>query len=518
MNTPIRYYHTVKDLKAVQILSRFKKYFFKPDFKKIETRDFSFQLPIPKSDFIEYSCIEDGEICFLNKRLPLTDFFKPGIFSSFLMLEQFTLHYMDFFLDPAFDRSTAKTFVEFYEKNTDLPCAFAPYVVSLRLVNWLKASHAHKFDQFTLSHLEKLGRFVKKYKEYDVLGNHLLKNIKALIFYQHYFQLSQEDVLSAQRLLEEQLNEQILPDGWHFERTPTYHLVVLEDLLDLYNILPASSSERMISILEDNITRMLGVTSIWQENYPLFNDSSYSSAPSLMDIHSYAEALGFEVRAQKTELRRFDNAGYYVYFKPGFTLWIDAGDLGPKYLPGHAHNDSLSFIMYVNDEILFTDTGACSYQELSLRNIARSVRSHNTVMIDDTEPSEFWRSFRYAKKVKFHSKDVADSRLRAAITYRNRKHERVWEINDESVNIVDTVDGKEGLAFFHLAEGHKVRLSNSDKTASIEKQGEEVAELKTENRFEVGESLYCPNINDTRKRKVLSVKFSHRNKVEIYTR
>ena len=38
------------------------------------------------------------------------------------------------------------------------------------------------------------------------------------------------------RILNEQLKEQILNDGGHFERSPMYHCIILEDLLDLHNL------------------------------------------------------------------------------------------------------------------------------------------------------------------------------------------------------------------------------------------------------------------------------------------
>ena len=40
-------------------------------------------------------------------------------------------------------------------------------------------------------------------------------------------------------ILAEQLAEQILSDGGHFERSPMYHAIILEDMLDVLNLAKA---------------------------------------------------------------------------------------------------------------------------------------------------------------------------------------------------------------------------------------------------------------------------------------
>ena len=515
VNTLEKYFFAVKDLKPMQIVYQLRRFFFRPGFRHLKTRDFSFSLPALKADFIERAVLDANHIRVFTKRLPLEDFFKPELYSSFLPLEQFTLHYMDFLMDPSFDANRSVDFTEFYERHPDSPFAFAPYPVSVRLANWLKASHRMIFDQAVLSHIEKLGRYLERNKEFHLRGNHLLKNMKALLFYYSYFRHDKESLDSEHRSLQDQLIEQILPDGWHFERTPTYHLIVLEDLLDIYNILPSALPVEMNVFLEEKIHKMLQVIHCWSDEYPLFNDSSYGSAPSLAEIRGYAELLGFGAQDPRTDSQGFPDAGYFVYFRPGFTLWIDAGDLGPGYLPAHAHNDSLSFILYVDGEPLFCDTGACSYQDRNLRDIARSVRSHNTVMIEDVEPSQFWGNFRYARKVKLHSREVREDKLCAEVTYCNKSHGRIWEIGEKRIKITDHITGGSGTAFFHLAEGCDVDLNVNRRRAVVTREKKPIAELASDNTLELSESLYCPNIHDIHRRRMLSVRFSSNHSVEI---
>jgi hypothetical protein len=520
MNIFLKYFHTIKDLKFIQIYSRIKKNIFRTEFRDIRQRNFYFKLPDLKADFPEKNILEVNNICFLNKNISFDDFFKPEKYDSLALLEKFTLHYMDFLLDQKFPSDKLKDFTEFYEKKTEINYCFAPYTVSLRLVNFFKFSHRAVPEKTVLAHIEKLGQYLAKNREFDLLGNHLLKNLKALIFWHIYFRHDDKVLFGELDLLEEQLHEQVLSDGWHFERTPTYHLIVLEDLLDIFNILPDSLIQSRRLSIREIIKIMLRVISLWNEEYPLFNDSSYVSARPVKEILAYAESLGFSGFMEKPDFIDFPDSGYYVCFKPKYSIWIDAGDLGPKYLPGHSHNDSLSFILYLNTAEgyvlpLLNDTGAGSYQDIKIRDIARSVKSHNTVMIDDVEPSFFWADFRYARKVKLLDREVKKDKIRARVGYCGRIHERTWDLNEDSIRISDRIHGKKAAVFFHLGEGLKAEIEGSRKTANVSRENRPFALIQSENDLEISESFVFPEMNHVRKRSVLSVKFSGSNEIII---
>src|SRR5258708_6705710 len=78
--------------------------------------------------------------------------------------------------------------------------------------------------------------FLRRNLETDVGGNHLIKNLKALIGLAAWFA---DDALLAfaLRRLRGQLAVQVLPDGGHYERAPAYHCQVLGDLIDIAGLL-----------------------------------------------------------------------------------------------------------------------------------------------------------------------------------------------------------------------------------------------------------------------------------------
>ena len=76
---------------------------------------------------------------------------------------------------------------------------------------------------------------LNKICEYHLLGNHLFENFKALCFAGLYFKSKESGKWFNKGLrgLKEQVKEQILQDGGHFELSPMYHCIILEGMLDL---------------------------------------------------------------------------------------------------------------------------------------------------------------------------------------------------------------------------------------------------------------------------------------------
>ena len=82
--------------------------------------------------------------------------------------------------------------------------------------------------------------------ETHVGGNHLLENARALVMAGRYFRGQGEaDAWQARglELYRQELPRQILSDGMHFERSPMYHALMLEGVLDVLNVLPAGHSD-----------------------------------------------------------------------------------------------------------------------------------------------------------------------------------------------------------------------------------------------------------------------------------
>jgi hypothetical protein len=116
--------------------------------------------------------------------------------------------------------------------------AWEPYPSSLRIVNWIKWLRAgNEPVPGMLDSLAAQVRFLTKRLEWHLLGNHLFVNAKALMIAGLFFDgdEAEEWFEMGEGILRTEIPEQILADGGQFERSPMYHALALEDMLDILN-------------------------------------------------------------------------------------------------------------------------------------------------------------------------------------------------------------------------------------------------------------------------------------------
>ena len=291
-----------------------------------------------------------------------------------------------------------------------------PYALSVRIVNWLKflARHGRWLELMeergridTL--LESLGAQVatlERRLEKDLLGNHFLKNIKALLFAGALLETprSARWWAKGEELLEQELNEQILPDGGHFERSPMYHAQILEDLAEIRLLCAATGKNLSCSrLLAEKIRSMAqfmkGILHPDGE-IPLFNDSVLGGAHLPAEVLNMAEAPDTKGVESESQVRVFPDTGYGVIRSPESrsTLIFDCGPLGPDYQPGHGHCDVLSYELSLHGQRVVVDTGVSTYEPGPERSYERSTAAHNTLRIDGEEQAEIWASFRVGRR------------------------------------------------------------------------------------------------------------------------
>jgi len=80
------------------------------------------------------------------------------------------------------------------------------------------------------------------------------------------------------------------------------------------------------------------------------------------------------------QLVSYPDFGVYIYRIDRVYLLIRCGTIGQNGFGGHAHNDQLSFELWVDGLPIIVDPGTCIYTaNPSLRNEMRSTKMHNTV-------------------------------------------------------------------------------------------------------------------------------------------
>ena len=113
-----------------------------------------------------------------------------------------------------------------------------PYPTTLRIVNWVKWLQAGNPPvPGMVQSLATQASWLSKRLERHLLGNHLFANAKALVFAGLCFDVPEASdwLATGLNIIARELPEQVLADGGNFERSPMYHAIFLEDVLDLIN-------------------------------------------------------------------------------------------------------------------------------------------------------------------------------------------------------------------------------------------------------------------------------------------
>jgi len=290
-----------------------------------------------------------------------------------------------------------------------------PYPTSLRIVNVLKAwLGGLDLEDKILSSVFSQASYLSNDLEKHLLGNHYFVNLKALLFAGVIFENSRW-IKIAQRGLLVEIPEQILEDGANFELSPMYHSLILVDMLDMLNLsiaYPGRINIDLVSLVERDIPKML--TFMNSMSHPdlgvsFFNDSVGGIAPAKAKIESYANKLGIDIRSFSDSIPPITvngSSGYMCASLGGNKLIFDAAAVGPDYIPGHAHADTLSFELSVGSQRVFVNSGISEYGLGPTRVSQRKTASHNTVEVDCKDSSEVWSGFRVAQRAKILSKSA----------------------------------------------------------------------------------------------------------------
>jgi len=401
------YYHTLKYVKPMQLLNRVKRKIFKVQLPEHINFTLRTDNPIPEK-FIEVnqSIYGRNHCIFLNEE---GDFLEWNAASK-SKLWLYNLHYFD---DLNAKNSDQRIDVHLYlindwiRKNPALVGnGWEPYPLSLRIVNWIKFFvRTGKQDASALQSLVLQIEALYQSLEYHLLGNHILANAKALVFAGVYFSgdLANKYLSKGLEILDSELDEQILGDGGNFELSPMYHNIVLVDLLDIINFTRSSNLDafkQRYAKWEDLYKKMDYWKSVMTHpdgQVTFFNDTTMQIASTAEEIDNYARRLGLTPSKVVGHVT-LENSGYSRLEFSAHSIFFDHGNIGPDYLPGHAHADSLSIEWSLGSERVLVNSGISEYGISETRLLQRKTESHNTVVVNDLDSSVVWSGFRVAQR------------------------------------------------------------------------------------------------------------------------
>ncbi|MEP9373754.1 alginate lyase family protein [Mesorhizobium sp. KR1-2] len=357
-----------------------------------------------------------------------------------------------------------------------------PYPTSLRIVNWIKWARAgNPLSSEVVTSLAVQARWLARRLEHHLLGNHLFANAKALVFAGCFFAGEEAGAWLDLGLgiLAREVPEQILEDGGHFELSTMYHALALEDMLDLVNVLRAVGLS-IPDLWERKIAAMrswLAAMSHPDGEIAFFNDAALGIAPLPWELEDYAERLGFAPTAAVSSLWLRDS-GYVRLGDDRAVALLDVGRIGPDYLPGHAHADTLSFELSVDGRRAIVNSGTSVYGKGPERLRQRGTAGHNTVEIDGENSSEIWSGFRVARRARPEGLFVSLQDQFSIVAcshdgYRRLsgqpRHRRSWYFGGDSLIVSDKVEGghDRAVAAFHFHPAFTPSATADGSTGSL---------------------------------------------------
>tara|TARA_B110000003_G_C16652788_1_gene534952 strand:- start:4640 stop:6205 length:1566 start_codon:yes stop_codon:yes gene_type:complete len=459
----LRFYNTIRYLKFIQ-------FFFQIYYRIDYTKNSSNIIPHKLFNKVVFKYFEYNPKSYFGKNkfsfLNIEHDFKSNIDWNLLQygkLWNYNLNYLDFLNQKQISflecNSILNNYILTYNKNK---FGKDPYPTSLRIINVIKfvsKNNIYKKNFIDLIYTDTYN--LKKKIEYHLLANHILENFIALCFSAIFFN-DRKLFNKSKNSLRVQLNEQILNDGCHFELSPMYHSIIINRLLDLLSLMDSTHDlydVNFYDFVKRKLSKMLGwliTISFNNKSLPLVNDSVENISISLENINRYSNILN--ISPTIVELR---DCGYRMIKKNNFELFVDVGEIGPDYQPGHAHADTFNFILHFNNKPVFVDTSVSTYEIGVLRSYQRSTRAHNTVTLKDLNSSDIWSAFRVGKRAKIISLNEEASSIEASHNgYRSLGaiHNRKWEWCDDFIKIYDTIKCGEyyAKAHFNLAKNINV--------------------------------------------------------------
>lgn len=354
-----------------------------------------------------------------------------------------------------------------------------PYPTSLRLVNWVKwALAGNALGGDALNSLAVQARWLTRRMEYHLLGNHIFANAKALVFVGLFFagDEAQGWLERGCKIIEREIPEQILEDGGQFELSPMYHALALEDMLDLVNIAQAFGQEPLAASWRGHVPSMLRWLQAMthdDDELAFFNDSAMAIAPSNAQLREYASRLDIPAPEPLPSLTYLKASGYVRMAADPFILQADLARIGPDYLPGHAHADTLSFELSYAGHRVFVNSGTSEYGTGPERLRQRGTAAHNTVIVEGLDSSEVWSGFRVGRRARPNAISVGANPC--GWQYVQATHDgyiylpgrpvvcRRFELNKRCLCITDTIStNAQAEARFHLHPLVSVTSMTSD--------------------------------------------------------
>jgi uncharacterized heparinase superfamily protein len=211
-----------------------------------------------------------------------------------------------------------------------------------------------------------------------------LQTIMALNYAALCMQNQARTLKGVTRLLTDELERQVLPDGGHASRNPSALIELLLDLLPLRQAFAARNVPPPAA-LNNAIDRMMPMLRFFRHgdgNFALFNGMGPTRTDLVSTVLAYDDARGQPVA-------NAPHSGYQRVQVGDALLIVDAGQPPPLALSYEAHAGCLSFELSSKNHRIVVNCGLPGTSRETWRHVARASAAHSTVIFNDTSSCRF---------------------------------------------------------------------------------------------------------------------------------
>lgn len=271
----------------------------------------------------------------------------------------------------------------------------------------------------------------------------------------------------------QQITEQFLEDGIQNELDPSYHIGVIADFYNVYQVAQANNALNLFppSYIEQLRKASRFVMDIVYPDYSIdnFNDtrsSSYTKSVLLRNLKQYSEMFpdDQELRWMATEgkqgttpaslVQSYPASGYYMLrsaWGKNSTMMIVKNNYNPDN-KWHCQPDNGTFGLYRNGRNFCPDAGVYSYggttESNADRRAFRATKMHNTMTKNNADISDGYMKGQF---LKMESKDGIDVLVTENKSYSDLTHRRaVFFVNKTFFVLVDEGYGEGSTPLVNL--------------------------------------------------------------------
>lgn len=210
-------------------------------------------------------------------------------------------------------------------------------------------------------------------------GSALAKSAASLMMAGLMLPKADTDLRRGRAILKQCLPQQILADGCHGERNPSYLLSLLEYLTDL-KLIFAAAGQALPPYVKASIEQLSSALNVFRHSdgaFALFN-GGYEESRSRIDFVLQRGQVSFH------PLMQLPLGGYQRLAAGQSVLILDTGRPASRGLDSQAHAGTLSFEFSHEGERLIVNCGAYPFDG-AWKEAARKSAAHSTLILDDTD-------------------------------------------------------------------------------------------------------------------------------------